>query len=37
LGPERYKHHENSFESAKLWLKEGQYQIILEEIQPVYA
>lgn len=37
LGQDRYKRHENAFESAKLWLKEGQYQVILEEMQPVYA
>ena len=37
LGQTRYKCHENAFESAKLWLKEEQYQIILEETQPVHA
>jgi hypothetical protein len=37
LGQNRYKRHENAFESAIQWLKEGQYQIILEETQPVYA
>ena len=37
LGQGRYKRHENAFESAKLWLKEGQYQIILEEVHPVCA
>jgi hypothetical protein len=34
LGQERYKRHENAFESAKLWLRENQYRIILEETQP---
>ena len=37
MGQVKYKRHENAFESVKLWLKEGQYQIILEETQPVYA
>jgi len=37
LGQDRYKRHENAFESAIQWLKEGQYQIILEQQQPVYA
>jgi hypothetical protein len=37
LGQIRYKRHENAFESAKIWLREEQYQVILEEIQPVHA
>ncbi|CAG8546837.1 33911_t:CDS:10 [Gigaspora margarita] len=37
LGQNRYKHQDNTFESALQWLKEGQHKIILEAIQPVHA
>jgi hypothetical protein len=37
LGQHRYKRQADAFESAIEWLKEGQYQVILEERQPVRA
>jgi hypothetical protein len=34
---ERYKRHNNAFESAILWLRERHYDIILNETEPVRA
>ena len=34
---ERYKRHNNAFESAILWLRERHYVIILNETEPVHA
>ena len=37
LGQDRYKRHDNAFESAYIWLLENQYNIILQQVEPVHA
>ncbi|CAG8695571.1 3890_t:CDS:2, partial [Gigaspora rosea] len=34
LGQNRYRRQDDAFESAIQWLREGQYKIILEQLQP---